>query len=145
MAEQEQQAQQNKRVPKATFPRPPPFYKHFTKQNQSALRQLRKENASQKQVDGDDRGEPHIDIPSLPLELRYLVPPEPPAEGKWKSFGVRHDVRQRVASVLLRTLTDMLISSPNPAKPSKLPGNPSSIPTVPSHPRIRTRHRTCSA
>lgn len=80
MAEQTQQA----RMLSAAFPTPPPYYKHFTKQNVTKVRQIRKEAASNN--DGQ------VDVSSLPQELRYLVPPEPPADGRYKSFGAQHDV-----------------------------------------------------
>lgn len=56
------------------FPAPPPFYKNFTKQNLAALRRLRKDD----------------DATSLPKELQFLVPPEPPV-GKYDSFGAAID------------------------------------------------------
>ena len=64
----------------AAFPDPPPYYQHFTKANLSRLRDIQK-TAS----DGDSQ--------PLPEDLRSLVPPEPPADGKYRSFGVQHDVR----------------------------------------------------
>lgn len=56
------------------FPAPPPFYKHFTKQNLAALRRLQKDD----------------DAPVLPKDLQFLVPPEPPV-GKYSSFGAEID------------------------------------------------------
>lgn len=72
------------RMLSAAFPTPPPYYKHFTKQNVTKVRQIRKEAASNTN---------QIDVESLPAELRYLIPPEPPADGRYKSFGAQHDVR----------------------------------------------------
>lgn len=72
------------RMLSAAFPTPPPYYKHFTKQNVTKVRQIRKEAATNTN---------QIDVDSLPAELRYLIPPEPPADGRYKSFGAQHDVR----------------------------------------------------
>lgn len=71
----------------APFPNPPPYYKHFTKENLARLSEIQK---SQSIADGETGGA--LDKSALPEELRCLVPPEPPADGKYKSFGVQHDV-----------------------------------------------------
>jgi len=81
------------RMLSAAFPTPPPFYKHFTKDNVSKLRELRKEASKNKVADADESTRPEIDALSLPPELRYLVPPEPPADGRFRSFGAELDVR----------------------------------------------------
>jgi mediator of RNA polymerase II transcription subunit 7 len=73
----------------ALFPAPPPFYKHFSKQNLATLRQLRK--AARDTHDGDNDGDGELDVFSLPSELRYLIPPEPPKDEKYISFGVEID------------------------------------------------------
>jgi mediator of RNA polymerase II transcription subunit 7 len=73
----------------APFPAPPPFYKHFSKQNLAALRQLRK--AARDSRDGDSDGNNELDVSSLPSELQYLIPPEPPKDEKYISFGVEID------------------------------------------------------
>ena len=84
MAEQQQQQQPLK----APFPPPPPFYKHFTKANLAQLRQRRKEaGVSEPQEESSTEPKPSLDILSLPPELRYLIPPPPPADGKWTSFS----------------------------------------------------------
>lgn len=81
----------------APFPTPPPFYQHFTKQNLSRLRQLRKEASatkSQTTTDGaQDPTQTDIDVLSLPTELRYLIPPQPPQDGRYKSFGAAFDLQ----------------------------------------------------
>jgi mediator of RNA polymerase II transcription subunit 7 len=81
---------------KANFPIPPPFYKHFTKDNLAQLRQIRKEKTGSQLTDNNEAsttGEPKdLDITTLPADLRYLVPPPPPADGKWRTFGAQHDL-----------------------------------------------------
>src|SRR5689334_14771664 len=69
MAEEEQQ------LPEAPFPAPPPFWKHFTVENQERLKAFESsEKASSK---------------TLPLPLAYLrPPPPPPASAKdYKTFS----------------------------------------------------------
>lgn len=80
----------------APFPAPPPFYKHFTKENLTALRQLRKEagvplKPSNETTADDERPRRDVDVGALPPELRYLVPPEPPQDGTYNVFGVAID------------------------------------------------------
>lgn len=88
---------------KANFPIPPPFYKHFTTENVTQIRQIRKKKSTQQQVQQDKPGEDslqdapvskdsEIDLESLSPNLRYLVPPPPPADGKWRTFGAQHDL-----------------------------------------------------
>ncbi|KAI5235794.1 mediator of RNA polymerase II transcription subunit 7 [Aureobasidium subglaciale] len=81
------------RMLSAAFPTPPPYYKHFTKQNVTKVRQIRKEAATNSD---------QVDVDSLPTELRYLIPPEPPADGRYKSFGAQRseqetDTREQLA------------------------------------------------
>ncbi|KAI4717838.1 mediator of RNA polymerase II transcription subunit 7 [Aureobasidium sp. EXF-10727] len=78
------------RMLSAAFPTPPPYYKHFSKQNVTKVRQIRKEAATNTN---------QVDVESLPAELRYLIPPEPPADGRYKSFGAQHDLAQPAQSL----------------------------------------------
>lgn len=81
---------------KANFPIPPPFYKHFTKDNLAQLRQIRKEKTGSQETSHDETSATEqskdFDITALPTDLRYLVPPPPPADGKWRTFGAQHDL-----------------------------------------------------
>lgn len=74
MAEQEQAP-----AIAAAFPNPPPYWEHFTPTNLARLRESHKAISN---------GDAH----HFTDELRYLVPPEPPADGKYRSYGVQHDV-----------------------------------------------------
>ncbi|KAK3673884.1 Mediator of RNA polymerase II transcription subunit 7 [Recurvomyces mirabilis] len=91
MAEQQAQAPQQERM-KAPFPGPPPFYKYFTTSNLSKLRDLRQNagfsESSVATSTGDGAtGSQDVDILALPTELRYLLPPPPPVDGKYSAFG----------------------------------------------------------
>ena len=77
-----------------TFPIPPPFYKHFTVENRERL-QIFIEDASDR-IDGSKPGQDidkQPELSDLPAELRFLVPPPPPKDGRYTSFGARYDVR----------------------------------------------------
>lgn len=77
------------------FPPPPPFYKYFTAKNFDRLKKLQESS----QAEGDktkqnaaDSGSTKHQILNLPSELRYLIPPELPADGRYRSFGESQDV-----------------------------------------------------
>lgn len=78
----------------AAFPDPPPYWKHFSKSNLSQLRELQRSDSS---AGGQ----------ALPDPLNYLVPPEPPADGRYRSFGVQNDVSS-VSVLPLQRDTDCL-------------------------------------
>lgn len=69
------------------FPLPPPFYKHFTAKNLERLKEIRASANAGEQADLTQQ-----QILELPTELRFLIPPEPPADGKYKSFGDEREV-----------------------------------------------------
>lgn len=77
-----------------TFPIPPPFYKYFTEENRERLRGII-DDAS----DTIDDSKPEHDenkqlkLSEIPAELRFLIPPPPPKDGRYTSFGARYDVR----------------------------------------------------
>jgi len=81
---------------KASFPIPPPFYQHFTKANIAQLRQIRKQKSAAELTENGEQtnsdASKHIDRQTLPQNLRYLVPPELPSDGKWRTFGAQHDL-----------------------------------------------------
>lgn len=122
--QQSQQPQEEQLAPLSTvYPQPPPFYKNFSKQNVSELRRLRKEAGippsgptPQGQTNGDDsNGEQKkdIDILSLPPELRYLIPPAPPADGNYTSFGQSNSLHPKDPN-----LADLEIEQLYPDHPS---------------------------
>ncbi|OCL09873.1 putative RNA polymerase II mediator complex protein [Glonium stellatum] len=84
-----------------TFPQPPPFYKHFTSQNLERLKEFQ-ESASSKSKEGSFNGSLGLASPrllDLPPELRYLVPPEPPADGKYRCFGLPQNINETLPSL----------------------------------------------
>jgi mediator of RNA polymerase II transcription subunit 7 len=56
------------------LPPPPPFWKHFTAQNVEKVKDLL------------DDGQP------IPSNLRHHIPPLPPSDGKYRSFGGIYNV-----------------------------------------------------
>jgi mediator of RNA polymerase II transcription subunit 7 len=69
------------------FPPPPPFYKHFTPANIERLKELKDANSAKQGIANGG-----LSFLDLPPELRYLVPPEPPEDGIYRSFGETVDV-----------------------------------------------------
>ncbi|RMZ15074.1 hypothetical protein D0862_01831 [Hortaea werneckii] len=116
-------AQQGAAQPKAPFPQPPPFYKHFTKANTAELKRQRKETASNQPQDEEipqpDHQPTDLNILSLPPELRYLIPPTPPdtttPENPPKAFSHALNLTPTPP-----TLADLSIDPLHPAHPSVL-------------------------
>jgi mediator of RNA polymerase II transcription subunit 7 len=73
-------ADQQRPLPNAPFPAPPPFWKHFTSENIAKLKAI---------DDTPEDSEHSKNI--LPLELQYLRPPSPPAEN-YTIFGENQTV-----------------------------------------------------
>jgi mediator of RNA polymerase II transcription subunit 7 len=80
----------------AAFPSPPPFYQHFTPENLNRIAALRAAQQSEQANASSDTHStleeasapnPALRLLDLPPELRFLQPPEPPAEGIYRSFG----------------------------------------------------------
>ncbi|MCJ1382372.1 Mediator of RNA polymerase II transcription subunit 7 [Xylographa soralifera] len=77
--------QQNSSIT-AAFPAPPPFYKHFTETNFTRFAELQADSNTDLD-DTKDNGKPSGSLLDLPPELRYLQPPPPPSNGRYRSFG----------------------------------------------------------
>ncbi|RMY74836.1 hypothetical protein D0864_09942 [Hortaea werneckii] len=115
-------AQQGAAQPKAPFPQPPPFYKHFTKANAAELKRQRKDLASHQPHDEEPPHSAHQptdpNILSLPPELRYLLPPTPPdptANNPPKAFTQTLNLTPTPP-----TLADLSIDPLHPSHPSVL-------------------------
>lgn len=76
----------------AAFPSPPPFYNSFTPHNLESLQAHLESSGQSISPATQPTTAPIPDILSLPPELRNLIPPPPPAEGKYRSFGTLHEV-----------------------------------------------------
>ncbi|KAL8827916.1 MAG: hypothetical protein Q9191_002895 [Dirinaria sp. TL-2023a] len=75
----------------AAFPAPPPFYKSFTPENLARIEKIRASSSSSTQTDHPAKSPPPLDIASLPTELRYLIPPQPPKD-QYTSFNALHSI-----------------------------------------------------
>jgi mediator of RNA polymerase II transcription subunit 7 len=75
------------------FPDPPPFYKYFTTENLARLKDIEKEAAPENDDTNSSTSKAATklsaeQILALPTELRYLIPPEPPADdAEFHVFG----------------------------------------------------------
>ncbi|RKF63009.1 Mediator of RNA polymerase II transcription subunit 7 [Erysiphe neolycopersici] len=86
----------------ASLPEPPSFYQHFTPANIQWLNTLYSSQTGKK--DAHNFNTPPLRLPDLPLELRFLQPPEPPTElkGSFRCFGDVYYIKEE-----LPTLQDM--------------------------------------
>lgn len=127
MAEQQQQVPEGQLIPiKALYPAPPPFYKNFTKQNVTELKRLRKEagippagpyvhpQATSDQPTNTQQKD--LDLLSLPPELRYLIPPLPPATGTTTAFGAPVSLHPTDPTLADHGITQLYPSHPSIAK-----------------------------
>ncbi len=83
-------ADEIRKVLSATFPDPPPFYKSFTTKNIRLSKQRLHDNRNSN--DHDNTGTYPQPVSEPPAELRFLLPPEPPASATYRSFGAQYDV-----------------------------------------------------
>jgi len=101
----------------AAFPSPPPFYQHFTPENLDRIAALRAAQQSEPANASSDTQTTSGEAPApnqalrlldLPPELRFLQPPEPPAEGVYRSFGDVFNVRNLSNLSSLKSSESML-------------------------------------
>ncbi|KAL7666724.1 Mediator of RNA polymerase II transcription subunit 7 [[Candida] zeylanoides] len=78
------------------YPPPPPYYRFFTEENVEAVQQW-KESQGDESTEADA---PATEVP--PGELRFLVPPQPPAGPHYRNFGNLWSFEDK-----LPTLTEM--------------------------------------
>lgn len=83
----------------ATFPAPPPFFQHFTPGNLERIAELRSAAEAESKKDHSSADAVPIRLLDLPAELRFLQPPQPPADGTWNCFGGRYFVSDSRGSV----------------------------------------------
>lgn len=84
----------------AWAPNPPNFYKQFTPANIERLAQLKQEQGNQTP-----------NLLSLPPEIRYLVPPEPPADGVYDLFGSTRTIHDFLATLPDQNITQVYPSA----------------------------------
>lgn len=104
-----------------TFPQPPPFYKHFTSQNLERLKEFQ-ESIDSKTQGGNPSEALGLTSPrllNLPPELRYLIPPEPPADGKYRSFGLPQNINETLPSLQEIGIEQLYPSLPVPSSDSE--------------------------
>ncbi|KAF4543183.1 RNA polymerase ii mediator complex protein [Lasiodiplodia theobromae] len=108
----------------ATFPAPPPFWKHFTPDNRTRFRELQQQYAADhpaEDASASDALPPRI--PDVPPELRYLQPPEPPANGKYRSFGDAYDINTALTSLRSMGVEQLYPSPPSSPSPEQRAGD----------------------
>ncbi|KFY29605.1 hypothetical protein V494_08624 [Pseudogymnoascus sp. VKM F-4513 (FW-928)] len=110
--------QQQGNVQASAFPSPPPFYQHFTEENIARVAALRAEKDSNSNQKDDSFKEP-----DLPADLQYLQPPQPPAEGTYRSFGDLYNLNDVLPSLTEQGIEQLY--SP-PASPSGSGSDPQS-------------------
>ncbi|RDL36955.1 Uncharacterized protein BP5553_04388 [Venustampulla echinocandica] len=71
----------------AAFPTPPPFWQHFTEVNLERTSKLRVAQAAEASKHPNPATSSPVRLLDLPPELRFLQPPEPPADGVYRCFG----------------------------------------------------------
>ncbi|KAH7127173.1 MED7 protein-domain-containing protein [Dendryphion nanum] len=68
---------------RAPWPSPPPYYTFFTAENQERLKEFKNDTSVEKDTSSIGDTSPILTpsrLQALPEELRYLIPPEPPAD-----------------------------------------------------------------
>ncbi|KAG4032868.1 hypothetical protein MFRU_006g03290 [Monilinia fructicola] len=99
MADQQQPPPPQPNQLAAAHPGPPSFWKHFTPDNIERIEKLRAEKStSQKSADKSSYKLPPR-ILDLPVELRYLQPPEPPTSGSYRTLGQIHKIKDELPTL----------------------------------------------
>jgi len=82
----------------AAFPNPPPFWQSFTPENLEHISSIR---AFQNQESKNYVAAKELStrLLELPAELRWLQPPEPPNDGKFRCFGDLFDMNDPLPSL----------------------------------------------
>ncbi|KAK6526975.1 Mediator of RNA polymerase II transcription subunit 7 [Arthrobotrys megalospora] len=84
-------ADEQQRNTASAFPTPPTFYTHFTPANQEKLKEF--QAAAAKDADEGNASR------ELPDELVCLIPPKPPTEGQYRSFGDTWNIPDRLPTL----------------------------------------------
>ncbi|KAI9765422.1 MAG: Mediator of RNA polymerase II transcription subunit 7 [Geoglossum simile] len=105
----------------AAFPAPPPFFRHFTTENLSRLKDQRA--GTQRAVSGGSTNQAELE--NLPDELRCLIPPIPPEDGRYWSFGDRYNITDRLPSLEDQGIRQIYPSQPRPPALNDIDGTQS--------------------
>ncbi|KAF1808032.1 mediator of RNA polymerase II transcription subunit 7 [Eremomyces bilateralis CBS 781.70] len=100
-----------------TFPPPPGFYEYFTDANLERLEALKSSLADRENTQQDagaSTQQSASDIENLPDELRFLQPPEPPADGKYTCFGAPFDLHEQLQSLSAQGIDQLYPTKPAP-------------------------------
>ncbi|RAL67134.1 hypothetical protein DID88_007912 [Monilinia fructigena] len=99
MADQQQPPPPQPNQLAAAHPGPPSFWKHFTPHNIERIEKLRAEKSSNQRA----LIKPSYKLPprilDLPVELRYLQPPEPPTSGSYRTLGQIHKIKDELPTL----------------------------------------------
>ncbi|TAQ83873.1 hypothetical protein B7494_g7803 [Chlorociboria aeruginascens] len=100
------------------FPTPPPFWQHFTLENLNRIVELRRVQlgGETKKTDTNAASFRPLD---LPTELRYLQPPEPPADGIYQSFGDYYNLKHPLPSLEERNIPQLYTPPTSPTRDGK--------------------------
>lgn len=82
-----------------TWPPPPPFYKHFGAKNVDQFKELKKQELGDTYEESSLFNSETSRVLDIPENLRYLVPPEPPTEGKYRVFTELQEVSYHLQQV----------------------------------------------
>jgi mediator of RNA polymerase II transcription subunit 7 len=96
-ADAQRQAEEDQGLKLPPYPPPPPFYLKFTTENKDRLEEIKKETGIDTATDNGKSSQLSAEqILALPTELRYLIPPEPPADTEeFKVFGTVTQLKGR--------------------------------------------------
>ncbi|KAI9659626.1 MAG: Mediator of RNA polymerase II transcription subunit 7 [Alyxoria varia] len=123
----------------AAFPAPPPFWQNFTSENIERFEKIRDEtpepqrrDSEESRQDGDDarmgeddpatrdgaddkekerRDLERLRLLDLPVELRYLIPPRIPEDGRYRSFGEDFDLNHPQTILTTRNIPQLYPST----------------------------------
>ncbi|KAH0536237.1 hypothetical protein FGG08_006883 [Glutinoglossum americanum] len=101
----------------AAFPAPPPFFKHFTAENLSRLKDIQGDKTQ-------DSGSAN-EAENIPDDLRYLIPPAPPDDGRYRSFGDQYDIADRLPTLEDQGIEQLYSSQPRSPSANELDGTQS--------------------
>lgn len=96
-ADAQRQAEEDAQLQIPPYPYPPPFYLKFTTENKDRLNEIKKEAGIDTASKDSKSTQLSIEqILALPTELRYLIPPEPPADTEeFNVFGTVNQLKDR--------------------------------------------------